>query len=150
MAEPVVDPFPAKAMSSEAFLRALAEAPPVGRVDRSGERLGHFALQGCLGRGGMGEVYAALDQKLGRRVAVKLLRPDVMSDPQRRRRFMQEARAAAAITHRHIVTVHEIGMCGEDVFIAMELVEGETLRAHLAARAPLSVEASRALMRMVA
>jgi serine/threonine protein kinase len=80
----------------------------------------------------MGVVYRARDTRLGRAVAIKLLRPEAVDDPERTRRFLQEARAVSALNHPHIVTVHDIG---EDpvrgTWIAMELVEGETLRQRL-------------------
>ena len=69
--------------------------------------LGHFELIESLGAGGMGEVYRARDTKLKRMVAVKLMRPDLTDTPERRRRFLQEARAAAAVTHPHIAVVYE-------------------------------------------
>ena len=93
------------------------------------ETLGHFEITGKLGEGGMGVVYRARDTRLGRTVAIKLLRPGAVADPERTRRFLLEAKAASALTHPHIVTVHDIG---EDpargTWIAMELVEGESLR----------------------
>ena len=80
----------------------------------------------------MGVVYRARDTRLGRTVAIKLLRPEAVADPDRARRFLQEAKAASALNHPHIVTVHDIG---EDpargTWIAMELVEGESLRQRL-------------------
>jgi len=101
------------------------------------ETLGHFELTDKLGEGGMGVVYRARDTRLGRTVAIKLLRPEAVADPDRTRRFLLEAKAASALTHPHIVTVHDIG---EDpargTWIAMELVEGESLRQRLE-RGPL-------------
>lgn len=98
----------------------------------AGETLGHFEIADKLGEGGMGVVYRARDTRLGRTVAIKLLRPEAVSDPDRTRRFLQEAKAASALTHPHIVTVHELG---EDpkhgTWIAMELVDGESLRQRL-------------------
>ena len=88
----------------------------------AGETLGHFEITDKLGEGGMGVVYRARDTRLGRTVAIKLLRPEAVADPERTRRFLQEAKAASALTHPHIVTVHDIG---EDpvrgTWIAMEL-----------------------------
>src|SRR5262245_45416925 len=77
----------------------------------------------------MGVVYRARDTRLGRTVAIKVLRPDASTDPERTRRFLQEARAASTLNHPCIVTVHDIGEDGErGTWIAMECVEGESLR----------------------
>ena len=98
-----------------------------------GSRLGPFEVVSLLGAGGMGEVYRAHDHRLGRDVALKVLPAAWVSDPDRRRRFANEARAAAALNHPHICTIHEVGIGsdGEPPFIAMELLEGETLRERL-------------------
>ena len=100
-----------------------------------GERLLHFEVVRELGRGGMGVVYEARDTKLRRRVALKVLPSAVAGDPERRERFLREARAAAAVTHPNLVVVFEIGESEARLFIAMEFVEGESLRAHLARHA---------------
>ncbi len=80
----------------------------------------------------MGEVYRARDAKLGREIAVKVLPAEISEDPGRRQRFEQEARAASALNHPGIVTIHDIGLAGSMTYIAMELVEGRTLRELLA------------------
>jgi len=85
----------------------------------------HYRVEREIGRGGMGVVYSALDPKLARRVAIKLLPPD--ADNERRRRFIQEARAASALNHPNIVTIYEVGEHEGTAFIAMELVEGTPL-----------------------
>ena len=85
----------------------------------------HYRVEGEIGRGGMGVVYSALDPKLARRVAIKLLPPD--ADHERRRRFIQEARAASALNHPNIVTIYEVGEHDGTAFIAMELVDGTPL-----------------------
>jgi tRNA A-37 threonylcarbamoyl transferase component Bud32/dienelactone hydrolase len=90
--------------------------------------LGHYLLETEIGSGGMGIVYAATDESLGRRVAVKLLRQGALSDDSHRHRFRREAQAASALNHPHIVTIHEIGSSDGDDFIVMEIVEGATLR----------------------
>jgi predicted ATPase len=97
--------------------------------------LGHYRLLGPLGRGGMGEVYLAEDTRLGRKVAVKLLGEALGHDEQRLRRFQQEACTASALNHPNIVVVHEFGEAGGRPFMVTELVEGETLRQRMAARA---------------
>ncbi len=94
-----------------------------------GRRLGHFEITGAIGAGGMGVVYKATDLKLQRTVALKLLPPELAADRDRRSRFEREARAASALNHPNIVTVHEIDSADGVDFIAMELVEGETLDA---------------------
>ncbi|HVE66244.1 MAG TPA: protein kinase, partial [Thermoanaerobaculia bacterium] len=94
----------------------------------NGARLGPYEVTGRIGAGGMGEVYRARDSRLGRDVAVKVLPEELSSDPDRRSRFEQEARSASALNHPNIVTVHDIGISDSTVYIAMELVEGRTVR----------------------
>jgi serine/threonine-protein kinase len=92
---------------------------------------GRYRLQGLIGRGGMGEVHAAHDERLDRPVAVKLLRPDLAADGRARQRFEHEARAAAAVEHPHVVTIYDTGE--DDVpFIVMERLPGETLADEIA------------------
>ena len=93
----------------------------------SGMKLGPYEVQSLLGSGGMGEVYRASDTRLGRSVAIKIL-PSNLSDPERLDRFEQEARSASALNHPNIITIHELGQDGSTHYIAMELVEGKTLR----------------------
>jgi len=100
--------------------------------------LSHYRIVEKIGEGGMGVVYRARDQTLRRDVALKVLPADRVGDAQRRLRFLREARAAAAVTHPNIATVHEIDEAEGVLFIAMELVEGETLRSRLKGR-PLLV-----------
>ena len=97
-------------------------------TDLHGSRIAHFQIDEELGAGGMGAVYSAQDTKLKRRVAIKIMRPDRIDTPERRRRFLREARAAASVTHHNIAVIYEVGEDDGRVFIAMELVEGETLR----------------------
>jgi serine/threonine protein kinase len=94
----------------------------------SGTTLGHYEIRSRLGAGGMGEVYLAEDTKLDRKVALKILPSDVAANQQRMRRFVQEAKAAAALNHPHIAHVYEIGESEGLHFMAMEYVEGNTLR----------------------
>jgi serine/threonine protein kinase len=93
-----------------------------------GQKLGPYEILGPLGSGGMGEVYRARDSRLRRDVAVKVLSADLASDADRRSRFAQEARAASGLNHHNIVTVHDVGSADSTVYIAMELVDGKTLR----------------------
>src|SRR5262245_10523458 len=97
-----------------------------------GQQVGHYQLIKQIGAGGMGEVYLAQDSKLARKVALKLLRSQVVQDRQRLERFKQEARAASALNHPNILTIYEIGEEAERPFIATEFIEGETLRARIA------------------
>ena len=93
-----------------------------------GSRLGAYEVLASIGAGGMGEVYRARDTRLGREVALKVLPEALATDRDRLTRFEQEARAASSLNHPHIVTVYEIGREAEVAFIAMELVDGKTLR----------------------
>jgi len=93
----------------------------------SGTRLGRYEVHSRIGAGGMGEVYLAHDTQLDRTVALKILPADVASDRQRMRRFIQEAKAAAALRHPSIAHIYEIGETEGTNFIAMEFIEGETL-----------------------
>jgi Tol biopolymer transport system component/predicted Ser/Thr protein kinase len=97
-----------------------------------GTRLGPYEIVSPLGAGGMGEVYRARDTRLGREVAVKVLLAEVSADDSRRRRFEQEARSASALNHPNIVTVYDVGSVDSTIYLAMELVEGRTLRELLA------------------
>ncbi len=93
-----------------------------------GRALAHYRILEKLGSGGMGEVYRARDTRLGRDVAIKVLPAAFSSDADRLRRFEQEARAASALNHPNIVTIYDIGKEGSIAYIAMEMVEGKTLR----------------------
>jgi serine/threonine protein kinase/WD40 repeat protein len=102
----------------------------------AGTRLGPYEILEPLGAGGMGEVYRARDTRLEREVAVKVLRPEVASDPDRLRRFEREARTVAALNHPHILTVHDVGTHEGTPYVVTELLEGETLRQVLKSRSP--------------
>src|SRR5689334_1301373 len=93
-----------------------------------GDRVGHYTIDAKLGEGGMGEVYRATDERLGRRVAIKVLPDSVASDPDRLARFDREAKALAALNHFNIAQVYGL----EERAIVMELLEGQTLRERLA------------------
>jgi serine/threonine protein kinase/Tol biopolymer transport system component len=92
-----------------------------------GSEIGHYRIVRLLGKGGMGEVYLADDTKLGRQVAVKILDAAVAADPDRRERFTREARAAAALNHPNIVTIHSVEEAGGHAFLTLEYIEGRTL-----------------------
>jgi serine/threonine protein kinase len=92
-----------------------------------GTRLGPYEIRAALGAGGMGEVYSALDTRLHRTVAIKVLPPAKFRDADREARFLQEARAASALNHPNIVTLHDIASDGGVHFLVMEYVPGEVL-----------------------
>jgi serine/threonine protein kinase len=98
----------------------------------AGTRLGPYEILAPLGAGGMGEVYRARDERLGRQVAVKVLPAEVARDRERLRRFEHEARATGALDHPHVVAVHDVGTDGDTPYLVTELLEGETLRGRLA------------------
>ncbi len=105
--------------------------PALGRLDR-------YVLLGELGRGGMGVVHAAYDTTLDRKVALKLLRD--VGGPESHQRMLREARALARLSHPNVVGVYEVGEVRQQVFVAMELVEGMNLRAWLADRTRTQAE----------
>jgi serine/threonine protein kinase/tetratricopeptide (TPR) repeat protein len=92
-----------------------------------GTTIGRYVVVGHLGSGGMGTVYAAFDAQLQRRIAIKVLRPDARGTDGHTR-LLREAQAMARLAHPNVVTVHEVGPYGDDVFLAMEYVEGQTLK----------------------
>ncbi len=114
-------------------LSSIAERPP---ALKPGDKLGNFQIVAMIGRGGMGEVYRARDLRLKRDVAIKTLPPGFAGDRDRIARFEREARAASALNHPNIVSVHDIGQEGGVSYIVSELVEGETL-AQVIQRGPL-------------
>ena len=97
-----------------------------------GTRLGAYQITGTVGAGGMGEVYRAQDSRLGRDVAIKVLPAAFAADPDRLRRFEQEARAAAALNHPNIVAVYDVGVHDGSPYLVCELLHGKTLRQVLA------------------
>jgi len=104
-----------------------------------GDMLGRYRIEDKLGEGGMGVVYRAYDAELRRSVAIKMLPPDLASDVEGRHRLLVEARAASALNHPHICTLHDIGDRDGQPFLVMELLEGQTLQRRLAG-APLKTE----------
>jgi len=102
------------------------------------ETISHYRILEKLGEGGMGVIYKAEDTKLGRTVALKFLPPEMMRDPDANARFLQEARTAATLDHQNICTVYEIGEADGQTYIAMALIEGESLRDKIA-RGPLGL-----------
>jgi serine/threonine protein kinase len=105
----------------------------VGETTDLPERIGQYRVQGLLGRGGMGTVYLAFQEELEREVALKVLSPAWSADPTMRQRFRAEAKATAALHHRHIVPIYDYGEAGGMLFFAMERVDGVSLDRHIAA-----------------
>ncbi|HVP13889.1 MAG TPA: serine/threonine-protein kinase, partial [Terriglobales bacterium] len=112
-------------------------------------RILHYEILRFIGRGGMGEVYEARDLTLQRSVALKFIAPELSADPESARRFEREALSAAALSHPHIATLYALERDGATVFIAMELMSGESLRDRIA-RGPLPIPEALALVRDVA
>src|SRR5262245_43628624 len=108
-----------------------AETPPPAEPNRNlqtGATLGPFQIIDRLGAGGMGEVYRALDTRLGRKVALKVLPQDLLANQEGLARFALEARSASALNHPNLVTIFEVGEAGSSPYLAMELIDGWTLR----------------------
>lgn len=104
---------------------------------KAGARLGPYEIQSAIGAGGMGEVYCALDTRLNRQVALKILPASFAADPDRLQRFAQESRAAAALNHPNILSIYDIGDDHGTPYVVSELLQGESLRERLA-RGPVA------------
>jgi eukaryotic-like serine/threonine-protein kinase len=113
-----------EAPAMEVAAKMMAQEKPELLV---GRQLGSYQILSLLGAGGMGVVYQARDTRLKRRVALKVLPTERVSDPERKRRFIQEARAASALNHPNIITIHDVGSENGIDFIVMEYVSGKTL-----------------------
>ena len=109
----------------------------------TGTKLGHYEIRAKIGAGGMGEVYLAQDTKLDRKVAIKFLNEEFSRDSDKLNRFIQEAKAASALNHPNILTVHEIGEIDGKNYISTELIDGQTLRKHISQKEALQLNALR-------
>ena len=127
-----------------AFERLARAMAADGWSLRQGERLGTYTVRDLLGAGAVGEVWRATDERLNRDVAIKLLLPHLSSDPQRARRFAEEARTAGSLNHPNILSVYDVGEHGGVPFIVSEYVDGESLRMRLK-RGPLSIDVAAAV-----
>ena len=130
----------------EALLAAHDEAgdfieKPAMHIPLIGRTAGHYTILSQIGAGGMGEVYLARDDRLDRKVALKVLPPGLTRDGERLRRFQQEASAASRLNHPNIVTIYDVGHVGEAEFIATEYIDGVTLRDRTALKAMSIAEA---------
>src|SRR5580700_5800878 len=114
--------------SSDGVRSSFLQSAPLRVPLTSGTKLGEYEVKSMLGSGGMGEVYRARDLRLGRDVAIKVLPPLFSADSERLRRFEQEARAAAALSHPNILAVFQMGTYEGAPYLVSELLEGETLR----------------------
>lgn len=123
---------------------------PLGTSDLTGRRIGDLQILRRLGRGGMADVYVANQLTLGRRVALKVLRRDLVGDANYVERFRREARAAAKLTHPNIVQIYEVGCIGSMHYISQEYVDGVNLRQQLDRNGPLSADQAIAVMQSVA
>ena len=124
---------------SEELLAASDPAPEPATVEPAGQRISHYRVVRKLGQGAMGVVYLAEDTRLGRSVALKFLPEELADDPQSVERFEREARAASALNHPNICTLHDVGEAEGRRFLAMEYLEGQTLADRVAAK-PLKVD----------
>ncbi len=130
---------------AKAFLRRRESGASVDQTKAlvPGTRLGRYQIRSLLGRGGMSEVYRALDSKLGREVAIKVLPRQLARDPEYRIRFQREARAIAALSHANIVKIYDLGRDRGLTFAVTELLDGESLRDRLESGPLVWTEASR-------
>jgi eukaryotic-like serine/threonine-protein kinase len=128
----------------------LSLPPSAADSDLSGRQLGDFHLLRRLGRGAMADVYLAEQGRLNRRVAVKILKPELAGDRTYLQRFQLEAQAAASLVHANIVQIYEVGCVDQLHYIAQEYVQGQNLREYIARRGPPDLPHALSIMRQVA
>jgi tetratricopeptide (TPR) repeat protein len=133
---------PAGEASPELLVEAGEDAAEESAADLAGRQVGPYRLLREIGSGGMGTVYEAEDTRLGRRVAVKLLPTEYSRDRRAKERFLREARAASAVDHPNLCTVHDVGESEGRLYIVLALYEGETLRERIS-RGPLPLAEAR-------
>jgi len=136
--------LPGNARSNQTTEHAPAEETTVESVPsargKSPRRIGPYEVIERVGRGGMGEVFRAMDAALDRVVAVKILAPAMADNPEARRRFLREARAAAAVCHEHVVTIHAVDDSGDLPYLIMQFVAGMSLQEKLDREGPLGLK----------
>ena len=142
------DPYPFFHMATPPPIPPQPE--PLSETDLSGRRLGDFHLLRRLGRGAMAEVYLAEQGRLKRRVAVKILKPDLAGDRTYLQRFQLEAQAAASLVNANIVQIYEVGCVDMLHYIAQEYVQGQNLRDYIARHGPCDLSHALSIMRQVA
>lgn len=125
---------PKTSLDSDPTLKEKTPGEATGILVRRRATIGRYRVERSIGTGGMGVVFVAMDPKLHRRVAVKLMHEHLLGDPKNRVRMMREAQALAQLSHPHVVQIYEVGEDGEQLFIAMEYVDGGTLREWVEAR----------------
>ena len=133
-----IDKLVAERGAAAAFLRWTVPSIPATGSRMNPKTISHYEIVELLGEGGMGTVYRAVDTRLGRPVAIKLLRGEAAVNDESRKRFVHEARAASALNHPHIITIYDIGQDSGVDFIAMEYLAGQSL-ARLLERAELKI-----------
>jgi serine/threonine protein kinase len=124
------DPEPRDATGSDSTVAEPSRRRGRDRVDdpvAAGTLIGRYVVLERIGAGGMGVVYAAYDPELGRRVALKVMQPSAGGSTGGHARMLREAQALARLSHPNVVTIYDVGSAGEQVFLAMELVDGKTL-----------------------
>ena len=142
------DASPSSFLESPA-IEGVPALPPMPRAVGRGTRLGPYEILAPLGAGGMGEVYRARDERLGREVAIKVLSAELSLDASRVKRFEKEARSASALNHPNIVTVYDTGSSEGVAWIAMEKVDGDTLR-KLVSSGPVAIKKLLAIATQIA